>query len=1307
MLADATIFRDKNTAPGDWPIDVAATQRVDDHGVVTPAPIPTAISLTSGNSAGQFAFNTGTGMLDNAGVGLAPGTYALVFTFTYALEAPYDTHQATLHIEVPPNVRYVDNTRPDDVGDGLTPATAWKHMPGDPDATNGPAALKAAPPIATQKHLIVLKAGQIVRSTGFSAVDNCLYASLPSYGGPTKAELSTLAIAPAGTAATSGEVYGNPNLANIQKYPFGSTHSQPFRNGSEMVFPAQYPPAGANKFIDSQEPRVDGSRGMRRLASANIVLLAEATGSYTYQLTWAELASQFPGISFQGWIIFAWAGANHIRPATITTHDPATGVLTFTLPVEILIDEYGASAFNIAGHPALINAPGQRAWDGVNTFAWLSNGAQPLERSLGKKVLDAEYANFAAFRLKISGGYTASSNDQGGGVFGDVATNSGVSIAGVGRVHACDFAYMASDVSQAAAVRVLGSGISSDWEVERCTCQLIFRSSAFRFSAVENWRHVLRANYIRNMGFTGYYMVNARYTLDEHNISDTCQSTHGNGRAYYVAGYIFKADISSGSTVATLTDLPADKGVGDFYQPGREIRVTGAGVGGEDLIAKIGSITATTATLDTAASTTVVGGSFGGDVNRNCTVRYNETVNTTRPLTAHVTHDMLITGNIFEMDGESAAAFQYWSNSYDTTVTRDMFMRRRGMVSGNADAMVVRGTGLVDHCVLDGCASNPDETFTWTNNLVTNVLPSNDANIAGKSPTNKVSTISTHTSPWSGALTSEMRRSLGYGRIGATQIVDNLANVVFPNTFDVPIGSVAQSDWSQLVTDSATRTITPPPGVELFYGDNSAGANPQGPFTAATSVPANKYLRLRRTVSGDYFTRETVTFDLGGGITSTWTTRTLRSPAWTVAVFTSDDQFEQHVSGAWGAASRFATIFLPEFKKGTWSTTTIVGPTTGSIYLSIETLSTGGLRFRVRNGGNQTLAQFNSPAIDTDPHDYKISIDTSQGDSPIIQFYVDDQSKPISSLQVGNTAGNTSYAAAGITDRFIGFDKSATYRMLYGFSGESGGVFFHNKLLDLSDVANRAKLTALQMLPDGSGVFGEPPLCWVTGAASDWNSTAAVLQRGSGPKIARRAGTVTSGASSAPAWPSYVYATALALSGAPNGNVGLPATYTVGLNGAVGTATVVTLSDGGAGGTFSPASLTFPPEEEATPKTFSYTPASTGAKTITISAAGIAPASQPLQVNAAPATAVLANLVTVGQTVPITIGLNGANLAGAVITPGLSGVAGTFSESPLTIEAGTTSATLYLTFLTAGTATLTFTNGDGLANPAPLVLTVG
>ena len=64
--------------------------------------------------------------------------------------------------------------------------------------------------------------------------------------------------------------------------------------------------------------------------------------------------------------------------------------------------------------------------------------------------------------------------------------------------------------------------------------------------------------------------------------------------------------------------------------------------------------------------------------------------------------------------------------------------------------------------------------------------------------------------------------------------------------------------------------------------------------------------------------------------------------------------------------------------------------------------------------------------------------------------------------------------------------------------------------------------------------------------------------------------------------------------------------YTVTLNGTLASNETITLSDGGASGTFLPSSLTFTPGNAGTPQTFTYTPAggATGTKTLTNTGSG-------------------------------------------------------------------------------------------------------
>lgn len=80
-------------------------------------------------------------------------------------------------------------------------------------------------------------------------------------------------------------------------------------------------------------------------------------------------------------------------------------------------------------------------------------------------------------------------------------------------------------------------------------------------------------------------------------------------------------------------------------------------------------------------------------------------------------------------------------------------------------------------------------------------------------------------------------------------------------------------------------------------------------------------------------------------------------------------------------------------------------------------------------------------------------------------------------------------------------------------------------------------------------------------------------------------------------------ATALTLSGPSSGSVGVASSaFTVSANGTLAANVTVSLSDGGAGGTFTPTSVTL--TSAATSGTFTYTPASTGAKTISFTNSG-------------------------------------------------------------------------------------------------------
>jgi len=181
-------------------------------------------------------------------------------------------------------------------------------------------------------------------------------------------------------------------------------------------------------------------------------------------------------------------------------------------------------------------------------------------------------------------------------------------------------------------------------------------------------------------------------------------------------------------------------------------------------------------------------------------------------------------------------------------------------------------------------------------------------------------------------------------------------------------------------------------------------------------------------------------------------------------------------------------------------------------------------------------------------------------------------------------------------------------------------------------------------------------------------------------------------------------ATAVTMSGPSSGTNGTASTnFTVGADGTITGTVVVTPSDAGNGGTFTPTTVSI--SSGSPTGTFTYTPASTGAKTISVTNNGSLsnPSNITYTVSAASSAVTMTGPsagVSGSASAVFTIGASGAISGTVVVTPSDGGGGGTFTPSTVSISTGSPTATFTYTAASTGSKTISVTNNGGMTNPS-------
>ncbi len=1247
MLENRTIYLDRYTQNAGWSQNLQSLLMSPEFATAYP---PTSMSITDGNSAGHFSMsgnNLGVSVTGD-GVDMSAGTYTLTITAIWSsLPSPYNLATCTLTVICPPATKYVDFATGVDTANGDTKATCWKHAPGDPLATGNPAAFN--PGTAT---LICHKDGQLIRSNVVIPNNgNIILAGNVGWGDGSPTWYTGAEVLAAGTAATSGEVFANPNQANIKTHVLGFTLDKSQflidRANNSVIQWAQWPAVVGDPFLETHDPQRHLLGGMFRMPGTNVSTTPAGDGirnllTGTMQLP-AEAMTEFGTKSLVGAMLAIWVYASFVHFTYITGHDTSTGIITFdpgSGPQQqaLQVDpNTGMTAFSIIGHPWSIKAAGQFAWnaDRTKVHAWSVSGTTPEipMRKVGFSAGNSWTAG-AIYGLGAES-YYGIQDGEGSAVnkYGNLGTTFTISILRMSAKWLFN-----RNGGNGGLVRFTGQGVSQSSVIEGNSIWDCHGAGGIR-SSIQTIGNRISSNRFQRLNVTCVYVPGADSLVFEHNYMADILGPHANGFTIY-------------------------EGTGAYqYSP-------------------------------------------------NCVVRYNTIIRVVRPFTFDRCDGLEIYRNILEMDPFIRDAPAFWGSSDTQHVYENLFLQPAGLPFNGADALMASsvGRGLYERNVIQGLIGGGGATGTasWVNNHIAYKPPNGSTEIdkpatkpAGNTGTWSGNTYEEATNE--GTIRPRWKQVVGAGYMGSTALITGIAVITITNQTNKNVNTQFEHGWVQLSSDS-TRPISVAAGLEFNIANDALGTGALGWSSTPTTVANGKWLNFRMTSSTNYETDKSLTIDLGDGNVYTWTIRTMQAAGWPLVTIDSADWWKFGVTGGLASAdSKYMTLAYVGRIDSSDADVWFGGYTGAGARVTINSLAAGRFRFAARDGAGTTQIGWDSPAGTYASQDLVIlmTVDTTQANAAAgVKVYI-------------NGVAVAAPTQTAWTQNFdMGWASFNSTLQMFGevFAGQMGMFFFDNRLADISDAAVRSKFTALAMgagAADGSNIFGTQPAIFLVGPASDWNS-AGGINRGYANKMVKQGATAVEAVAGQPTvWPSYTYATAITVAGPSVATVGTASSYTVTIDGAVGEAFTLTLSDG-SGGAFSTVNV--PAATGPQTLDFTYTPSTAGARTITASKSGLTSGTKAVTVANAPTayTIAMGNTGRVGRSLLVGATLNApAPVGGISIGVTANTVTGSFpTGASIVIAEGQTTSSITFVPDATGTGTLSFSNSAGLANVAARALTV-
>ncbi len=362
-----------------------------DDGLPTGSSLTLAWSTVSG--PGTVSFSNATSASTSASFSVA-GSYILRLTgsdgslsnsATLAVTVNAATTSPTATTTPPVSASgtyYVDFDSGSDTNDGRSTLTAWKHAPGDTNATGN-----AKSTVLVAGNTVLFKGGVVYRGNIVIPASGTASTPITYKGdgwGTSKAIIDgSTSITSAWTrCASAADCGGNPNYANIYytQAPAGYTSFDKglYQDGAFLWY-AQDPNPVEPFYYDSKD-----------LNTYRIIPLGSATLKITRtSITDSRYFTQLDPNYWNDAYVIVWREGNYMSVSKVRSYTPLANTITF--------DDLGANIYTtfdthyaVLNHLSVLDRPGEYVYsDTGRIYLWPSDSGTPASHTISYPVLDA------------------------------------------------------------------------------------------------------------------------------------------------------------------------------------------------------------------------------------------------------------------------------------------------------------------------------------------------------------------------------------------------------------------------------------------------------------------------------------------------------------------------------------------------------------------------------------------------------------------------------------------------------------------------------------------------------------------------------------------------------------------------------------------------------------------------------------------------------------------------------------------------------------------------------------------------------